>query len=139
MEKTSYFSESILNKNKSRMTLETVACEFSYFFDQIHLLHFQTTSYAEHNALNIWEDVVSAKDEFLEKMMGYMGRRVQAYDKKPIQNYSSGMPTIVVQQLKEFAERLEEFASGNNMPDIENLAQSLSGTCAKTLYLLTLK
>jgi hypothetical protein len=33
---------------------------------------------------------------------------------------------------------LEEYGESNNMPDIENVAQSLSGEAAKTLYLLTL-
>jgi hypothetical protein len=34
--------------------------------------------------------------------------------------------------------KLEEFGASNNMPDIENMAQSFSGEAAKIKYRLTL-
>jgi len=37
-----------------------------------------------------------------------------------------------------FAKQLQTYGASMNMPDIENVAQSLSGTAAKTKYLLTL-
>ena len=40
--------------------------------------------------------------------------------------------------MEEAAKQLEEYAEANNMPDIENIAQSLSGEAAQTLYRLTL-
>jgi hypothetical protein len=55
-----------------------------------------------------------------------------------LRDYSIGLPKSVVIDLKSFAKELEEYAEANNMPDIENIAQGLSGDAAKTLYLLTL-
>jgi hypothetical protein len=55
-----------------------------------------------------------------------------------LRDYSIGITKSVVNDLKTFAKELEEYGESNNMPDIENIAQSLSGESAKTLYLLTL-
>jgi hypothetical protein len=49
-----------------------------------------------------------------------------------------GVAETVVNELKTFAKQLENYGSSNNMPDIENIAQGLSGDAAKSLYLLTL-
>ena len=70
--------------------------------------------------------------------MGYSGRRVKAYKIDALKDYSAGMPNQVVKELIKFANNLEEFGEANNMPDIENIAQSLSGEAAQTLYRLTL-
>ena len=44
----------------------------------------------------------------------------------------------IVKELGSFAEDLEKFGESNNMPDIENIAQSLSGEASQTLYRLSL-
>jgi hypothetical protein len=134
----SLFPDGMFQKQEEELTLETIAGKFSYFFEQIHLTHLQTPSHAEHSALNVWKEVVEAKDEFLEKIMGYLGRKVKAY-KMPedLKDYTPSYPTEIITKLKDFAKDLERFGRMNSMPDIENLAQSLSGTAAQTLYLLT--
>jgi hypothetical protein len=48
------------------------------------------------------------------------------------------MPNQIVRELVKFSKDLEEFGESNNMPDIENVAQSLSGEASQTLYRLTL-
>lgn len=121
----------------SELTLETIAEKFSYFYEQIHLLHLQTPSHAEHSTLNLYDVVADAKDEFLEKLMGYENRKVRAYKFTPILDYTPAMPNKIVNDLKVFAKQLETFASSKGYSDIENIAQSLSGEAAKTLYLLT--
>lgn len=136
--KDSIFPESMLNSTTQELTLEGIASKFDYFFQQIHLLHLQTMSYAEHNALNIWDKMPSAKDEFLEKLMGYEKRRLRSYTPQPISDYSAGLPSQVISNLKSFAEQLEKHAANKGYSDIENLAQSLSGEASKVLYLLTL-
>jgi DNA-binding ferritin-like protein len=121
------------------LTLETISGKLSFFYEQLHLLHFQTTSFAEHEALGkIYDKVGDFQDEIVEKIMGYSGKRIKAYKIDPLRDYSSGAPTQVVKELVSFAKQLEEFGEANNMPDIENIAQSLSGEAAQTLYRLTL-
>jgi len=123
----------------SSLTLETIAGKLSFYYEQLHLLHFQTTSFAEHSALGtIYDKVGDFQDEIVEKIMGYSGKRVRAYKIDVLKDYTSGMPNQVVRELVTFAKDLEEFGEANNMPDIENVAQSLSGEAAQTLYRLTL-
>ena len=134
----SIFPKDMLSKD-SGLTLESIAGKLSFSYEQLHLLHFQTTSFAEHEALGkIYDKVGDFQDEIIEKIMGYSGKRVRAYKIDALRDYSSGMPTQVVKELVTFAKQLEEFGEVNNMPDIENVAQSLSGEAAQTLYRLTL-
>ena len=135
----SLFPEEMMESSGSSLTLETIAGKLSFFYEQLHLLHFQTTSFAEHSALGtIYDKVGDFQDEIVEKIMGYSGRRIKAYKIDVLKDYSNGMPNQVVRDLVKFAKDLEEFGEANNMPDIENVAQSLSGEAAQTLYRLTL-
>ena len=135
----SLFPEEMLEAKSNSLTLETIAGKLSYFYEELHLLHFQTTSFAEHSALGtIYDKVGDFQDEIVEKIMGYTGKRVKAYKIDALKDYSGGMPNQVVKELVSFAKDLEEFAEANNMPDIENIAQSLSGEAAQTKYRLTL-
>ena len=137
----SLFPEGMMNSSSSgsEMTLEGIASKLTYFHEQLHLIHWQTTSYAEHQALGgLYDKVFDLKDEIVEKIMGYTGTRPKASKHEMLRDYSIGIAKSVVIDLKSFASELESYGESNNMPDIENLAQGLSGDEAKTLYLLTL-
>jgi len=135
----SLFPDEMMENASSSLTLETIAGKLSFFYEQLHLLHFQTTSFAEHEALGkIYDKVGDFQDEIVEKIMGYSGRRIKAYKIDALKDYSTGMPNQTVRELVTFAKQLEEFGEANNMPDIENIAQSLSGEASQTLYRLTL-
>ena len=118
------------------MSLETIAARLTYFHEQLHLLHWQTTSYAEHKALGkLYEYVQDFKDGVIEKLMGYMNKRPGVYKIEPLTQTSS---MAVVNDLLSFASSLKSFANSNGYHDIGNLADALSGEAAKTRYLLTL-
>jgi len=124
-------------KSGGEMTLEGVASKLTYFHEQIHLIHWQTQSYAEHQALgDLYDYVQDFKDDVIEKLMGYMGKRPKAFKMQPIMDTTSS--TSVVTELKAFAHELMEWSEANQYCDVENMAQELSGKAAKTLYLLTL-
>jgi hypothetical protein len=121
----------------SGLTLETIAGKLTYFHEQLHLIHWQTKSYAEHQALGgLYDYVHDIKDEIVEKIMGYTGKIPRAFKVEPLAD-SIDCRTVVA-NLISFASQLEEYAEANNMPDIENISQSLSGEAAKTKFLLTL-
>ena len=133
----SLFPEEMVKSSGSEMTLEGIAAKLTYFHEQLHLLHWQTTNYAEHQALgSLYDDIHDFKDDVIEKLMGYMGKRPKAFKLQPIVDAISS--TSVVQEVKTFAKDLEEWAEANEYCDVENMAQDLSGKAAKTLYLLTL-
>jgi hypothetical protein len=86
----------------------------------------------------LYDAVFDLKDEIIEKIMGYAGTRAKIGAPGALKDYSPGVSTQVVTELMTFAKQLQNYGASNNMPDIENVAQSLSGTAAKTKYLLTL-
>jgi len=133
----SIFPEEMMNRAPvAEMSLELIAGKFDYFFRQIHLIHLQTSSYAEHIALNLWEDMPDAKDTFIEKLSGYTGRKLRAYKTQDIMD--NALATSVVGELKGFARELKMYGEMNGYSDIVNMSDDLSGKAAKVLYLLTL-
>ena len=71
--------------------------------------------------------------------MGYNGGiRAKIGNPGQLKDYAPGVSEGVVAELISFAKQLQNYGASNNMPDIENVAQALSGTAAKTKYLLTL-
>ena len=118
------------------LTLETIASKLTYFQEQIHLLHWQTNSYAEHKALgSLYEYIQDFKDELIEKLMGYTGKKPAVYKLEPL---STSTSNVVVDELISFAKSLKEYGEMNCYQDVCNLSDSLSGEAAKVKYLLTL-
>jgi DNA-binding ferritin-like protein len=118
------------------MSLESIASKLTYFHEQLHLTHWQTTSYAEHKALGkLYEYVQDFKDDVIEKLMGYTGKRPGAYKIDPLGNSNA---TAIVSELMSFSSSLKSYGESNGYHDISNLADALSGEAAKTKYLLTL-
>ena len=131
----SLFPQEMLSNGE--MSLESIASKLTYFHEQLHLLHWQTTSYAEHQALGgLYDYVHDFKDGVVEKLMGYMGKRPKAPKMEPLSDSASA--SLVVSELMSFASSLKSFAEANSYHDIANLADALSGEAAKTKYLLTL-
>lgn len=125
--------------SKAPLSLDTIKAHFNYFELQAHELHWQTFGLGEHLALgDLYELLHESKDEFVEKIMGYTGVRTKAMPVETIKNYEKGFPNGLCIHIMNFAKQLEEFGSSNNMPDVENLAQGLSGDVAKIRYRLTL-
>ena len=132
-----YFPNSM--KNNKELSCEEVASKISNFYEQLHLLHLQTTSYAEHKALGSFYSCIGEfKDSVLEQLMGYKGVRLKVFDLGTLRTYSPGLSSIVVNEVKDFSDQLSAYAIANKMPSIDDMSQGLSGEAAKTLYLLTL-
>lgn len=132
----SLFPEDMMKSSSEGMTLESIAGKLTYFHEQLHLLHWQTTSYAEHQALgSLYDYVHDFKDGVVEKLMGYLNKRPGVYKIEPL---SVAMPMAVVENLCMFASELKAYGEVNKFHDIANLADALSGEAAKTKYLLTL-
>lgn len=133
----SLFPEDMISKGaSSELSLESIAAKLTYFHEQLHLLHWQTSSYAEHQALGgLYDYVHDFKDGVIEKIMGYTGKRPAAYK---IEALGGSPATTVVSDLMSFASELKAYGEKNSYHDVCNLADSLSGEAAKTKYLLTL-
>jgi DNA-binding ferritin-like protein len=133
----SLFPDDMMKSSASEgLTLESIAAKLTYFHEQLHLLHWQSTSYAEHKALGkLYEYVQDFKDGVVEKIMGYTGKRPGLYKIDPLTNCSAMQ---CVSDLMSFASALKMYGEKNSFHDVCNLADSLSGEAAKTKFLLTL-
>jgi hypothetical protein len=130
----SLFPEEMMKSGE--LNLETIAGKLTYFHEQLHLTHWQTTSYAEHQALGgLYDYVQDFKDGVIEKLMGYTGKRPAPYKIEPLTNCTGNE---CVSNLLSFASSLKSYGEANSYHDIANLADALSGEAAKTKYLLTL-
>jgi DNA-binding ferritin-like protein len=119
------------------MTTEEIAGKLTFFQEQIHMIHWETRSFVGHKATGeLYEYIQDFKDEVIEKLMGYTGKRIQAMKIELIGNKADSME--VVDRILKFAEELMNHAESNKFWDVENMAQELSGKAAKTKYLLTL-
>lgn len=98
--------------------------------DSMHIAHLQTTSYAEHKALNGYYDgILDLTDSFTEKFFGRNGRVeivVPESKNQDAVSHLKSMQTIIE------AER-ENYAS-----DLQNIMDEMLGLVNETLYLLTL-
>jgi hypothetical protein len=132
----SLFPDDMMKSSSEGLTLESIAAKLTYFHEQLHLLHWQSTSYAEHKALGkLYEYVQDFKDGVVEKLMGYTGKRPSIYKIDPLTNCTGAQ---CVSDLMNFASELKMYGERNSFHDICNLADSLSGEAAKVRYLLTL-
>ena len=130
----SLFPEEMMKSGE--LNLETIAGKLTHFHEQLHLTHWQTTSYAEHQALGALYDYVhDFKDGVIEKLMGYTGKRPAPYKIEPLTNCTGNE---CVSNILSFASSLKSYGESNGYHDISNLADALSGEAAKTKYLLTL-
>lgn len=135
----SLFPQEMLSSASGDLSPDAIATKLTYFELQLHNLHWGTRSFAEHSALGSLYDVVfDFKDDIIEKIMGYSGSRAKIGNPGQLKDYAPGVSESVVNELLAFAKQLQNYGATNNMPDIENVAQALSGTAAKTKYLLTL-
>ncbi len=132
----SLFPDDMMKSSSEGLTLESIAAKLTYFHEQLHLTHWQTKSYAEHQATGALYDYVhDFKDGLIEKIMGYTGKRPGPYKIEPLIN-CTGMQCA--SDLLSFASELKAYGEKNAYHDVCNLADSLSGEAAKTKYLLTL-
>lgn len=119
------------------MTIEEIAGKLVYFHEQIHMIHWETRSFAEHKALGgYYEFLQDFKDDVVEKLMGYTGKRIKSLKIEPIVANADSMK--IADDILNFSKDLESYGDTSKYGDISNMAQSLSGETAKIKYLLTL-
>ena len=121
---------------KAEMSLESIAGKLLYFHEQLHLIHWQTSIYAEHMATGSMYDYIhDFKDGLMEKLMGYTGRKPSVYK---VESLTQATSHAVAAEIDIFAADLKRYAENNSFLDVGNLADELSGEVNKFKYLLTL-
>lgn len=128
--------------SKASMTPEEIRNKLFYFENAAHAFHQDTTSGWEHDALGkLYGELADFKDDIPEKIMGYMGgKRIGSLKREQIPAYTGKESSVkLAEDIVAFGKSLQDWAEEKEYCDISNIAQSLSGLGAKTLYRLTLK
>lgn len=135
--KSLFPEDMMMNKsNGGGMTLESIASKIITFELQLQLVHWQTSSYAEHKATGAaYEYLQGFRDGLTEKLMGYTGKKPSNISVGNIGTMSS---TAIAMEICSFASSLKSYAESNSYMDIGNMADELSGEGKKLAYLLTL-
>jgi Family of unknown function (DUF5856) len=119
------------------LTTEEIAGKLAFFHEQFHLIHWETRTFAEHKATGaFYEFLQDFKDDVVEKLMGYTGKRIKGLKIEPIKPSADSMD--LAEQVMKFAKELESYGDSTGYGDVSNMAQALSGETAKLKYLLTL-
>jgi hypothetical protein len=118
----------------SSMKPEVVLGQMFQSRDMMHIAHFQTTSYAQHNTLQkYYEGVLELTDEIAEVYFGCIGKRLNF--KIPASDYMN--PETHLKQFKDYMKK-NRTVFGMDRTDVQNLIDELIALINKTLYLLTL-
>ena len=115
------------------------------FLNDVQAYHWQTKSYAEHEALGeYYESLTDLNDKLVESWQGNQNTRLK-FSEGPysLENYFSKEETKnkinefknQVTQLSGFVSELNE---SNSFDDIENILEEISEVNSRTLYLLSL-
>lgn len=106
--------------------------------NQLRMLHWGTSSYAEHKALGkAYEGLDELIDTFVETWMGIHGKDLGA-PKLVLNPYKPGAPVLLLDQAIQFLTgELNSAINGNT--DLGNIRDEMLGLINRTKYLLTLK
>jgi len=114
---------------------------------QTKLLHWQTKSRAEHEALDVlFEDLVKIGDQLVESVMGKYGRPELTPEEAnfTLSNYENpenpdGLPIFISSIDNCFRNECSSLFSPEKDPEIHNIIQEILGVIDNVSYLLTLQ
>lgn len=144
----------LFNEEKPRKTVnvpdfttpESIMSSLFTFRNTAHKFHLNSMvigvgSHAQHIALDgLYKGIQELQDTILEQMMGYLGRPINAVTNTSSPEYRSTDQAIsLCDDIHQFSKSLISYATSNDMPNIENVAQELSGLAAHTKYFLMFK
>lgn len=112
------------------------------FQQQVKILHWQTTSYARHNAYAfIYDSLDDLIDRFTETCMGKYGRIELSSDisELKLKNMSDISINSYINEFCEFLIDLTSEFDAEKDTDILNIRDEILGAVNKLKYLLTLK
>lgn len=125
---------------KAPLTPEIVAGKLFSFHDTAHFLHLQTSSFAEHKALDeVYHELVDLKDSISEYILGVQAPKrfgVIKIDQPPA--YSPANVQSFAKEMFDFSVQLCDWADEKHLEELCNLSSDLQKVAAKLKYLLTL-
>jgi hypothetical protein len=120
--------------------MENLVSTLLGFVSQIHVFHWLTTSYAQHQALGgLYDGIHDLSDQFMEVYMGKYGRTfgnssasIISYDVSDVIETIKGFEGFLISLTGQFS----EFSESDT--DLLNIRDEMLALVHKTQYLLTL-
>jgi DNA-binding ferritin-like protein len=109
--------------------------------NQVKIFHWQTKSYAQHQALGgVYDELTDLIDEFVEVFMGKYGRiKADGGFTLKLENYSDGSPTSMADEYVNYlTNELPKSLDVEKDTDLLNIRDEMLGQLNKLKYLLTL-
>ena len=107
---------------------------------QLRIFHWQTKSYAAHQALGITYDSLSLKiDEFVEVFMGKYGRISVNKMSVNLEDLSDGTLDVFVDKMIDYLQTGLKENINENDTDLMNIRDEMLSSMNKLKYLLTLE
>jgi hypothetical protein len=110
--------------------------------NQVKILHWQTTSYSEHQSLgSLYENLSGIIDEFVEVFMGKYGRILaQNNFSLTLENYKNMSPIALMSEMEAyFINEMPNMLNAKTDTDLLNIRDEMLASVNKTKYLLSLK
>jgi hypothetical protein len=102
-----------------------------------HLLHLNTTSFAQHKALDeLYSGIQGFRDTILENVLGHTNKRLMPV--KGIAVKTGRTEQEICSELNMFSKQLHSWGEDNDWDDLANIADELQALSTKVSYLLTL-
>jgi DNA-binding ferritin-like protein len=119
----------------------TLLIKFISLQEQFRILHWQTKSYARHNAFGgIYSDLDDLIDEFMEVYMGKYGRvEFEGEGTIILKNTKDLELNSFIKENLEFLKSLNEELNPSNDSDLLNVRDEIMSKINKLRYLLSLK
>ena len=131
------------NANPKKQTHSQVVATFLETLNMIKLYHWKTHSFSTHKATDeLYADMNSNVDEFVEVLLGKDGSRVNLTSAKSIPLYdfnSIGPFKQKIAGLKTYLENMSKCPALMNHSDLLNIRDELLANLNKFTYLLTFK
>ena len=107
--------------------------------NQLRILHWQTHSYAEHQALGkAYEGLDAMIDSFVETYMGKYGKRIMGDFSTSTHNYDKAKPLMVLSAFGNYLQNDLPNSLDENDSDLLNIRDEMLSIVNTTKYLLTL-
>jgi len=114
------------------MAAAELICKLFHARTAAHMAHLQTTSYAQHKALNdFYDGIVGLADDFAETYQGIFGL-IGPY---PEVAMPSGKPTEWIDGLRKWLKEYRQECCQGETP-LENIHDEIQALCASTVYKL---
>ena len=125
---------------ETNITITEIVRNISYYEHQIQMFHWQTKSYAQHEAFgNLYNKIYEFKDVAIETLMGVYNKRPNAYAPKGIIDMCPSCIISILNEFCDFLNKLRDKCEKEKCYDISSMIDDICLEVHKTKYLLTLQ